>query len=258
VHLAGQPCALDEIHALAKEFALEVIEDAAHALPAGYRGGRVGSLSRLTAFSFYITKPLTTGEGGMVTTDEDALAESVRLMRLHGISRDAWKRYTKQGSWRYEVVAAGFKYNMGDLQAALGLTQLAKCDQLWDARRRIARRYHAAFSRLESLQVPPMVGDTEPSWHLYILRLHLDRLTVDRDQFIEKLRERRIGSSVHFIPLHLQPFYQQSYGYRPGDLPCAEREYRRSVSLPIYPGMRDEEVDCVIENVEALVREHEQ
>ncbi len=257
VHLAGLPCEMDEIASLAARHGLRVIEDAAHALPSEYDGRRVGSLSELTAFSFYITKPLTTGEGGMVTTENEEMAERIRLMRLHGISQDAWKRYSAEGSWFYEVLAAGFKYNMTDLQAAMGLVQLAKCDKLYDARCRIAGVYSTAFSTEPTLEVPAVPSRARSSWHLYILRLHLERLRIDRQEFVKELNERGIGTSVHFIPLHLQPFYQTAFGYREGDLPQAEREYQRCLSLPIYPGMTDDEVQYVVDTVKNVTRSHE-
>jgi len=246
VHFAGQPCDLAELYELAARHQLRVIEDAAHALPSAYRGARIGTLAELTAFSFYATKPLTTGEGGMITTDDDRHAERLRVMRLHGIEQDAWKRYSGEGSWYYEVLEAGFKYNLTDLQAALGIVQLGKCDRLYEARRHIADRYTAAFQPVPALEGPATLADRQTSWHLYVLRLHLDRLTIDRNQFLAELGERGVGASVHFIPLHLQPFYQRSFGYQAGDFPQAEHEYRRCLSLPIYPTMSEEEVEQVI------------
>jgi dTDP-4-amino-4,6-dideoxygalactose transaminase len=249
VHMAGQPCDLDEIHCIAKEHGLRVLEDAAHSIPSAYRGRRIGCLSELTAFSFYATKTLTTGEGGMITTDNDDYAARMRMMRLHGISGDAWKRYGKNGSWFYEVVEAGFKYNPTDLQAALGLVQLSKCDSLNDARRRIAERYTSAFNEIGALEPPTIMSDRTTSWHLYILRLRLEQLQIDRNAFIQKLKECGIGTSVHFIPLHLHPYYQRTYGYRRGDFPIAETEFERCLSLPIYPGMSDQDVEQVIDSV---------
>ncbi|MGC2332166.1 MAG: DegT/DnrJ/EryC1/StrS aminotransferase family protein [Candidatus Acidiferrales bacterium] len=249
VHFAGQPSDMTKISEVADTHGLHVIEDAAHALPASHRGSRVGSLSVLTAFSFYATKPMTTGEGGMVTTGNADYAERMRIMRLHGIGRDAWKRYSAEGSWRYEVVAAGFKYNMTDIQAALGLVQLGKCDAMYRQRARIAARYTSSFQQIEALEPPAALEYVDPSWHLYVLRLHLDRLKMNRSDFIDELRRRGVGTSVHFIPLHLHPYYQSSFGYRVGDCPVAEREYQRCVSLPIYPDMTDEDVQRVIEVV---------
>jgi dTDP-4-amino-4,6-dideoxygalactose transaminase len=253
VHIAGQPCDLDELHSFAREHKLHLIEDAAHALPSEYRGRRVGCLSELTAFSFYATKTLTTGEGGMITTDNDDYAARCRMMRLHGIAGDAWKRYGKNGSWYYEVMEAGYKYNPSDLQAALGLVQLTKCDAMNDARRRIAERYTSAFQGVSALEPPVIKCDRATSWHLYILRLRLEQLQIDRNAFINELKERGIGTSVHFIPLHLHPYYQRAYGYRKGDFPVAEAQFQRCLSLPIYPGMSDADVQQVIAVVTEVV-----
>jgi dTDP-4-amino-4,6-dideoxygalactose transaminase len=252
VHIAGQPCDMEQILDLANRHHLHVIEDAAHSVPASYRGTPIGALSELTAFSFYATKTLTTGEGGMITTANDDYAARVRIMRLHGIGRDAWKRYTAEGSWYYQVLDAGFKYNLTDMQAAIGLVQLGKCDALAAARKRIAARYTAAFNKIEALQAPTVQPDRESSWHLYILRLRLDRLRLDRNGFIDALKERGVGTSVHFIPLHLHLYYRDAFGYKPGDLPKAEQEYARYISLPIYPSMTNEDVDYVIQAVSEI------
>jgi len=255
VHIAGQPCDMDEIDSLAGKHHLRIIEDAAHALPSEYKGKRVGQISEFTCFSFYATKTLTTGEGGMVTTDNSEAADRMRLMRLHGIERDAWKRYRADGSWFYEVLEAGFKYNLTDLQSAIGLVQLAKCDAMRQAREAIAGCYSDAFSSLEELVIPEVRQDRTTSWHLYILRLRLDLLSKDRNRFIEALHRRGVACSVHFIPLHLQPYYRTAYGYQPGDFPHAEREYHSCLSLPIYPSMTDIEINHVITAVLNTVAE---
>lgn len=246
VHFAGMPCDMVQILELAAHHKLHVIEDAAHALPASYQGRQIGTISELTAFSFYATKTLTTGEGGMITTENEDYAQRLQVMRLHGIARDAWKRYSTAGSWFYEVLEAGFKYNLTDLQAALGVVQLAKCDAMNLARARVAQRYTNAFESIAAVEVPTASSDRTTAWHLYVLRLHLDQLRIDRNQFVHELAERGVSTSVHFIPLHLQPLYQRKFRYKPGDLPVAEREYQRSLSLPIYSGMRDEEIEHVI------------
>jgi perosamine synthetase len=246
VHLAGLPCEMQQIRDLAARHSLRVIEDAAHALPASFRGVPIGAVSELTAFSFYATKTLTTGEGGMLTTSNEKFADRIRIMRLHGIERDAWKRYSNEGSWFYEVLEAGFKYNMTDIQAAIGLVQLGKCDELSAARQAIADRYTAAFSAVPSLQTPASYTDRKTSWHLYVLRLNLEMLSIDRDRFISELTDRGIGTSVHFIPLHLHPFYRKRFDYKPGDCPRAESEYKRCLSLPIYPTMSEADVDAVV------------
>jgi len=255
VHFAGQPCDMLCIRDLAGSHRLRVIEDAAHALPAGYENQRIGTLSELTAFSFYATKTLTTGEGGMITTNNDTYAKRMQMMRLHGISRDAWNRYGAGGCWRYEVQEAGFKYNLTDLQSAIGIVQLAKCDEMNSARRRIAERYNNAFAKFNALEIPEVLLDRQSSWHLYVLRLHLDQLRIGRDRFIEELDHRGISASVHFIPLHLQPYYQKRFGYKTGDYPRAEREYSRCLSLPIYPGMTDEEINYIIHAVSDIVQQ---
>jgi perosamine synthetase len=250
VHLGGQPCDMNEIQTLARAYNLHVIEDAAHALPSEYQGKRIGQISDFTCFSFYATKTLTTGEGGMITTNNSAAAERVQLMRLHGIGRDAWKRYRAEGSWFYEVLEAGFKYNLTDLQSAIGLVQLTKCDALRQARQAIAQSYSSAFSSSEELVVPTVRADRQTSWHLYILRLRPERLKADRSNFIQALHRRGVTCSVHFIPLHLQPYYRRAYGYKPGDLPCAEQQYRSCLSLPIFPGMTEPEIAYVIRTVQ--------
>jgi dTDP-4-amino-4,6-dideoxygalactose transaminase len=254
VHMAGQPCDMDEIIQLAGAHRLFVIEDAAHAIPAWYRKRRIGAIADITCFSFYSTKPLATGEGGMVTTDREDWAERVRTLRLHGISKDAWKRYSKGGSWYYEVIEPGFKYNMTDLQASLGIAQLRKVDWLWEKRKEIARRYTDAFASTGCIIPPSVKADRQSAWHLYIIKLHLESLSIDRNSFIEKLRGRGIETSVHFIPLHRHPFYRNTFGLTPEGFPNAEWVYERSISLPIYPGMTDPEVDYVIEQVIDLCR----
>ncbi len=256
VHIAGLPAEMDAILAIAQAHHLPVIEDAAHAFPALYRGRIVGSIGDMTAFSFYATKTLTTGDGGMLTTANPAYAERASIMALHGISRDAWKRYVFGGSWYYEIVAAGYKYNMTDIAASLGLHQLARCEWLLQRRREIARRYTEAFALLPEVETPPDPAHVVHAWHLYILRLRLERLTLTRNAFIQALTEAQIGTSVHFIPLHIQPFFRDTYHLAAGDFPQALNAYQRVVSLPIYPGMTDEDVDDVITAVEQIIETH--
>lgn len=257
VHIAGEPCDLDAIHALAASANLHVIEDAAHALPSTYRGRRIGTCSPLTAFSFYATKTITTGEGGMVVTDDAEYAERANCLRLHGIGGEAWKRYTREGSWYYEVAYAGFKLNLPDVLAAIGSAQLSKSDRFLNRRVEIAERYSQRFAEMDELEVPPSASaECQHAWQLYILRLRPDALTIGRNEFIEQLKARGIGTSVHFIPLHLHPYYAQAYGYKPGDFPHAEDAYSRCLSLPIYPDLSDEDVERVIEAVEQVVVAH--
>jgi dTDP-4-amino-4,6-dideoxygalactose transaminase len=256
VHIAGLPAEMDAIHAIAKAHSLPVIEDAAHAFPGKYKGRTIGTLSDFTAFSFYVTKTLATGEGGMLTTANAAYAERIAMMTLHGISHDAWKRYTSEGSWYYEVLHAGYKYNMTDIAAAIGLQQLARSEWLLARRRAIAQRYTEAFSHFPELETPPNPAHVEHAWHLYMLRLRLEHLTITRDAFIQALTKANIGSSVHFIPLHLHPFYRDMYQLAADDFPAALHAYRRVISLPIYPGMTDEDVEDVIAAVEQIIVAH--
>jgi len=257
VHYAGYPCDMDRIFQIAKRYNLRVIEDAAHAFPSLYKGKLIGTIGDLTCFSFYATKNITTGEGGMITTDNDEWAERARIMSLHGISKDAWKRYTAEGNWYYEIIAPGYKYNLTDIAAALGIAQLKKVDAFWKRRMKIAEMYNEAFKRLPELDVPLTGEDEEQtrhSWHLYVIRLNLQRLQIDRAGFIEELKRMGIGTSVHFIPLHIHPYYRDVYGYRPNDFPVAYETYKRVISLPIYPKMTDLDVERVIEAVTHIAK----
>jgi dTDP-4-amino-4,6-dideoxygalactose transaminase len=247
---------MNKILQIAKEYNLKVIEDAAHALPARYQGRTVGCIGDITCFSFYATKTITTGEGGMATTENAEWAERMRVMSLHGISHDAWNRYTKEGSWYYEVISPGFKYNLTDLAAAIGVEQLKKCDQLYESRRRIARCYDETFADLPEIQIPISASNDQHAWHLYIIQLQLERLKIDRAQFINALSDHNIGTSVHFIPLHLHPFYRDTFAYRLTDFPQASSAFERIISLPIYPSMKEESVDYVIGTVKKLIEEH--
>lgn len=256
VHIAGQPADMDAILEIARRHELKVIEDAAHALPARYKGRMVGTIGDATCFSFYATKTVTTGEGGMIATAHADWADRCRIMSLHGISRDAWKRYTQEGSWYYEIVAPGFKYNMTDVAAAMGVVQLRKAARMLGRRAGIAVRYGKAFAEQPELETPWVSPDVQHAWQLYLLRLRLDRLAIDRARFIEELKARNIGASVHFIPLHLHPYYRETYGYRPEDFPVAHAEYQRVVSLPIYSRMTPRDVESVIHAVLDIVQRH--
>jgi dTDP-4-amino-4,6-dideoxygalactose transaminase len=253
VHYAGHACQIDRIREIAGTHRLKLIEDAAHALPASYKGQKVGTFGDLACFSFYATKTLCTGEGGMITTANAEYAERVRMMSLHGISKDAWKRYSAEGSWYYEILEAGFKYNMTDIAAALGLAQLGKCDRMREARRRIAGIYNEAFGNLDEIVKPVVRAEVEHAWHLYPIRLRLERLGINRSEFIAMMRERNIGTSVHFIPLHLHPFYRDKYQYRPQDFPNASDAYEQLVSLPIYPAMTERDASDVVSAVTDIV-----
>jgi len=252
VHFAGQACDMDAIGALARAHGLPVVEDAAHAIPTRYKGRLVGTLSDVTCFSFYATKNLTTGEGGMVVTGRDDLAERMKLMHLHGMSKDAWKRYTQNGSWSYEILAPGFKYNLTDIAAAIGVHQLRKCEAFHRRRRAIADQYDAAFAGLPGVSVPRVDDRDGHGWHLYVIQVDPERLTIDRDAFIERLIARNIGVSVHFIPLHVHPYYRDRYAFRPDDYPAAFAAYERILSLPIYAKMSDDDVRHVVDAVRSI------
>jgi len=255
VHFAGHPCDMDQIISLARARDLRVIEDAAHALPARYKGKTVGSIGDSTCFSFYATKNITTGEGGMITTDNPDYAARVRMMSLHGLSRDAWNRYSAEGSWYYEILSPGFKYNLTDIAAALGLAQLKKCDRFWKTRERYAALYNEGFRDLPEIVCPSAASHVQHAWHLYVIQLELDRLRITRNEFIHRLQQAGVGCSVHFIPLHLHPYYRETFGYQPEDFPVASSMFQRILSLPLYSKMTQEDVARVIEIVRNLVKE---
>jgi perosamine synthetase len=256
VHFAGVPADMDELSAAARPRGIAVVADAAHAFPARYRGRDVGTLADVTCFSFYATKTITTGEGGAAVTAREDWAERMRIMSLHGISRDAWKRYTQAGSWYYEILAPGFKYNLGDLAAALGLVQLSRAGAMWARRRAIAARYDEAFRGESALELLAPAPDRTSAHHLYVVKVVPGVLDVDRDGFIEALRARGVGVSVHFIPLHVHPWYRKTLGHRPESLPVAHEVFLRSVSLPIYSAMADAQVERVVAAVFDVVAAH--
>lgn len=256
VHFAGVPADMDEIMTIARKRDLVVIADAAHCFPGSYQGRNVGALAHITCFSFYATKTITTSEGGAAVTDNAEWADRMRIMSLHGISRDAWKRYSSEGSWYYEIIAPGYKYNMTDLAASMGLAQLARAEEMLRRRREIAERYDEAFARLSDvLELMQRPSDRAHAHHLYVVKLRAGALAIDRDAFIAEMKARGIGTSVHFIPLHLHPYYRETFRYTSGQLPVALDLYKRSVSLPIYSGMTDADVERVIEAVVQVVRE---
>jgi dTDP-4-amino-4,6-dideoxygalactose transaminase len=261
VHFAGQACEMDAILDVAERYGLKVIEDAAHAFPTTVTSRAVGEPNRIsrkigtvghaTVFSFYATKTIATGEGGMVTTNDDRIAERISLMRLHGINRDVWNRYiSTKPSWYYEVVAPGYKYNLTDIASAIGLVQLRRAQSFQLRREFIAQQYHTAFRGHPALEIPSHRHPEDiHAWHLYVLRLKRDRLTIDRNQFIQEMALRGVGCSVHFIPLHMQPYWRDRYGLDPAAFPVATKEFERVISLPIYPRMTDTDVKHVIDAV---------
>ena len=256
VDIAGEAPDMDVLMEIAARHNLKVVEDAAHSIPARYKGRWVGTLADLTAFSFYANKNITTGEGGMLTTDNEEYADRARIMSLHGISKDAWKRYSSTGSWYYEILQPGFKYNMTDIAAALGLHQLQRCFEMQQRREAIVEQYDAAFEEMPELEIPPRSPYSQSAWHLYLLRLNLDNLKIDRNDFLDRLKAANIGFSVHYIPLHMHPYYREKFDYRPDSFPVAALNYRRVITLPLYPAMSDQDVQDVIEAVQTIVAEN--
>lgn len=257
VHIAGLPVDMEAIWSIARAHNLAVVEDAAHAFPASRSGRRVGwmpaDVRGAVCYSFYATKTITTAEGGMLVTPHEALADRARSMSLHGLSRAAWSRYESGGSWRYDIVAPGFKYNLTDIAAALGLAQLDRVDEMVAARREIAARYTRAFGSYDGLTLPADDPEVDHPWHLYVLRVADESA---RDSLAARLGDEHIGYSVHFIPLHLHSYYRDTYGYRPEDFPIATREFERALSLPIFSAMSDRQVDRVISVVTDWAEEY--
>ena len=249
VHFAGQPCDMDEIYEIASKYNLKVIEDAAHAMPSSYKGVNIGALEKtdITCFSFYATKTLSTGEGGMATTFNDDYTKSMKINRLHGMSKDAWDRYSVKGAWYYEVVDNGFKYNTTDINSAIGLVQLKKQNDLRTKRKRIALKYNEIFKNNYNIITPFVKEDRISSWHLYVIKVD------NRDEVIEKLKATGIGCSVHFIPVHKHSYYKNKYEYKNEDYPIANKVFDKSLSLPIYPDMTYDEINFVISKVMDIV-----
>jgi dTDP-4-amino-4,6-dideoxygalactose transaminase len=255
VHYGGRAAEMERLLALARQHGLRIVEDAAHALPTTCDGKLIGTLdSDFTVFSFYANKTITTGEGGMVVTRDAALAKRVRVMRLHGISRDAFDRFTsKTPGWYYEIVAPGYKYNLTDIAASIGIHQLKKARRFQQRRAEIAARYDAAFARLPIVLPPQPAGADTHAWHLYAIQLGPE-VRVSRDEFIERMFAAGIGVSVHYIPLHLQPYWRDTYHLTPAMFPVSQRVFERTLSLPVYTRMSDADVERVIAAVEAALR----
>ncbi|HCM24524.1 MAG TPA: UDP-4-amino-4,6-dideoxy-N-acetyl-beta-L-altrosamine transaminase, partial [Ruminococcaceae bacterium] len=257
IHYSGQVCDLDAIYDLADKYHLYVSEDAAHALWSRYKGRLIGhGLKGAASYSFYATKNLTTGEGGMLVTDNDEIDAKARIWAGQGMSKNAWNRYAKGGSWKYDICEPGYKYNMFDIQAALGLHQLDRLEEMQQKRVEIAAKYQAAFQPCDALD-PPFVPDyTTHCWHLYVLRIVPENLTIDRDQFIVELNNRNVGTSVHFIPVTQMSYYVNRYGFKKGDFPNTDKHFARIISLPLYPTMTDEQVQYVIDAVLDIVEKY--
>ncbi len=249
VHYAGQPCDIEAILDIAKKHNLFVIEDAAHAIGAEYKNKKIGTFGTTTCFSFYATKNMTTCEGGAIATNNSKIADKIRILRLHGMDRDAWKRYSEKGSWYYEIKDCGWKYNLIDMQAAIGIHQLKKLDKFNRIRRRYAKIYNEGFKKIKKITIPHERLNIKHVYYLYPILVD----GYDRKEFIKKMQKRGIGCSVHFIPLHLHPFYKSRFGFKKGDFPNSEWVYKREVSLPLYPKMKEEDLRYVIENVKKIL-----
>lgn len=263
VHVGGLMIDLGRLREFARAHKLWVVEDAAHAFPAGWRSDskqswqqRSNGSGAVTCYSFYANKTITTGEGGMAVTNNAKLARRIRLMSLHGLSHDAWGRYSANGNWDYKIVAPGYKYNLTDVAAAMGIHQLDRAEAMRGEREAIAMRYCAALAAVEQIELPADDDDRIHSWHLFAIKLRLKRLTISRDEFINELKRAGVGCSVHWRPLHLHPYYQKTFGWRAKDFPIATAMWKRLVSLPIFPGMRGEEIDHVIRTVKRICSRH--
>lgn len=256
VHYTGHACDMDKIRAIADKYNLFVSEDAAHAIDTFYKGDLIGKKGDCASFSFYATKNICTGEGGMLTTNREDIAEKARVISSHGMSKAAWNRYGKGGSWRYDIEYPGHKYNMFDIQAALAKTQMDKLPAMQARRKEIVKAYTEAFKDLDSISLPGEAEYTTHSWHLYVVRLNLDNLTIDRDKFIELMAEANIGTSVHFIPVHLMSYYRENFGYKEGDFPVTEEYFDRILSLPLYPKMTNKDVQDVISTVTNILTKY--
>ena len=258
MHFAGQMADIDGLRALATQHGIAMIEDAAHTLPAHIRRDAgapwraVGTTGDITCFSFYANKCITTGEGGMAVTDNAEYAERMQLMSLHGMSKDAWKRYTASGSSHYEIVAPGFKYNLTDIASAIGRVQLQRADEMWQQRRGVAAAYHEALAGIPGLKLPVEMADRQHSWHLFSIQLDLDVWRMDRDTFSERLKALGVATSIHWRPLHMHPYYRQTYGLAPEEFPVAQALWPRLVTLPLYPGMTRDDVGFVADAIRSL------
>jgi perosamine synthetase len=255
---------MDKIMAMAERYSLSVIEDCAHSFPAYFRKDenspwiQTGMWGDVGCFSFYANKCITTGEGGMAVTNDETLARRMSLMSLHGMNNDAWKRYTSQGSWYYEIVAPGFKYNLSDIAASIGLHQLNRANEFLNQRTRVAQKYTESFKGNSFIQAPPEAPETRKhSWHLYSIRLNLEKLTIDRAEFIRRLKEKGISCSVHWMPLHLHPYYRDAFCLKAGFFPCAEKEWPRLISLPIFPSLQEKEIEYVVEAIDEISNKYE-
>ena len=253
VHFAGHSCDMDKIMAIAEKHNLYIIEDAAHAIGTDYKGKKIGNFGNATAFSFYATKTITTAEGGMIVTNDEELGKKLKRYSYFGVDKDAFNRYADKGNWYYEVIELGYKYNMDNIPGALGVEQLKKLESFIEKRRKLASLYTGLLKGVPGIIVPLEKEYTRHSYHLYPILLDIENINMTRAEFIDKLKEYKIGASVHFIPLHLHPYYQKTYGYKKGDFPTAEYLFYREVSLPLYPRMSEEDVKYVAEAIKEII-----
>jgi len=253
VDIAGLPCEQESIISIANRHDLCTIDDAAHAVSAEYKSVKIGAIADMSSFSFYATKNLTTAEGGMVTTNNDDFADKIRLIRYHARTKDAWARQQSQNRWYYDVVVQGYKYNMSDIQAAIGLCQLARIEEQYERRQKVVDKYNEAFKEMPEIIVPKDIPDGKHAWHLYIIQLNAERLNITRDEFIIALLEENVECGVHYIPLHFHKFYQEKYGYKKGDFPGAEMAYERVVTLPLHPNLTEDDAHYVIKAVKNII-----
>jgi len=253
VHFAGRACEMDAIMDIAQRHNLRVIEDCAHAIETEYHGKKAGTFGDLGCFSFYVTKNIVTGEGGMAITDNEEYSSTIKIMALHGMSKDAWERFGDSGYKHYQVLYAGYKYNMMDLQAAIGIHQLQRVDHQWNRRQEIWNMYNEAFKDLPVFTPALVESDTKHAYHLYTLLLDIERLRISRDDFLDMMTKRNIGTGVHYVALHLHPFYRNTFGYKIGDLPNSEWISERTVSIPLSAKLTDEDVEDVIGTVKGIL-----
>ena len=252
MHYGGHPCDMDEINEIARKHNLKVIEDAAHAIGSEYKNKKIGNIGDVTCFSFYAIKNMTTAEGGMATTNDSLIADKIRKRSYFGVDKDAFDRYKDKGNWYYEIVSQGYKYNMDSLQGALGVEQLKKLDKFNEKRKHIAEHYIKRFKKLDYIKTQEIKSYVKHSWHLFPILIDFDKSKIDRNKFIEALKAEKIGASVHFIPLHLHPFYQKEYGYKKGDFPVAEKIYSKLITIPLFHGMSIEDADSVVNAIEKI------
>ena len=253
VHIAGAPCDMDALIDICEARNLVLIDDAAHAIPTDYKGRRIGSIGDLSVFSFYANKNLTTAEGGMITTNSDDYAKIIKPMRLHGLNKDSWARQSNRSVWYYQVESQGYKYNMADTQAAMGLCQLMKLNKQIEVRRKYIQIYQERLGKIPEILTPPGETHYRHSWHLYIIQLRTNQLKISRDEFVEAMRDANIECSVHYIPLHLFPYYQKRYGYREGEFPCAEAAFERVVSLPLHLDLTIQDIHTVVDTISEIL-----